>query len=236
MREARARRRLTVFVAVLAAGLLLSGCGQRTGYAEQAAVPERLERDGTTITVGNPDAEVTVHLYEDLRCPVCEEFEERGAGPALDEMVLGGDVRVQYTLASFLDDRLGGAGSEKAANALRAALEAQRFTEYHEVLYANQPEEAVDGYTDAYLLELASKVPGLRSPTFDSAVKNMKYRAFVTASQTSFDSAAESTPTAYINDRQIPETRSGLLYDDSIFVELVREIQRDPVWWRSVKL
>ncbi|GAA5016690.1 hypothetical protein GCM10023335_42640 [Streptomyces siamensis] len=51
--------------------------------------------------------------------------------------------------ASFLDDRVGGSGSKRAVNALRAALEEGKFVEYHEVLYANQPEESVDGCTDA---------------------------------------------------------------------------------------
>lgn len=54
----------------------------------------------------------------------------------------------QYTLASFLDDGVGGSGSKKAVNALRAALKEGKFLEYHEVLYLNQPEESVDGYTE----------------------------------------------------------------------------------------
>ncbi|MFF6804186.1 DsbA family protein [Streptomyces sp. NPDC012616] len=83
-------------------------------------------------------------------------------------------VRAEYTLASLLDDRVGGTGSKKAVNALRAAVEEGRFVEYHEVLYANQPEESTDGYTDAYLLQLAGKVKGLRGPEFDAAVRSMK--------------------------------------------------------------
>ncbi|MEV4427554.1 thioredoxin domain-containing protein [Streptomyces sp. NPDC049602] len=144
-----------------------------------------------------------------------------------------GDVRIQYTLASFLDDRLGGTGSKKAVNALRAALEADRFTEYHKVLYANQPEEAVDGYTDAYLLELAEQVPGLRSPGFDSAVKTMKYRSFVEASEGAHELAADGTPTAYIDDKRIPEANSGLLYDGELLHQVVREVRRDPDGWRA---
>jgi hypothetical protein len=98
-------------------------------------------------------------------------------------------TRTEYTLASFLDDRAGGRGSKKAVNALRAALERGKFVEYHEVLRAHQPEESTDGYTDACLLELAGKVKGLRSPEFNAAVKNMKYRSFVTASQKAYERA-----------------------------------------------
>lgn len=88
------------------------------------------------------------------------------------------------------------------------------------MLYANQPAEAVDGFTDAYLL---------RGPAFDSAVKTMKYRTFVTASQKVFDgSAAEGTPTAVINDVVIPELYYGLLFDPSLFETFLEQVGKDP--------
>ncbi|MFF1678245.1 hypothetical protein ACFVYG_19675 [Streptomyces sp. NPDC058256] len=51
------------------------------------------------------------------------------------------------------------------------------------MLYQNQPEEVVDGFTEAYLLELVGEVDGLRGQAFHSAVKTMKYRDFVTKSE-----------------------------------------------------
>lgn len=59
-------------------------------------------------------------------------------------------------MASFLDPRLGGSGSKKAVNALRAALEERKFADCHVVLCQNQPPEKVDGFTDPRLLQLAS--------------------------------------------------------------------------------
>ncbi|WP_308122268.1 thioredoxin domain-containing protein [Streptomyces sp. WAC04114] len=157
--------------------LALAGCGQSSGapperrpaFGSMEDLPEKLGKDGTTIMVGDPDAKVKVHLYEDLRCPVCEQFETSGGGPQLRKAMLERTATAQYTLASFLDDGVGGSGSKKAVNALRAALKEGKFLEYHEVLYLNQPEESVDGYTDAYLLKLAGQVEGLRSTAFDAA-------------------------------------------------------------------
>ncbi|MFJ9149180.1 thioredoxin domain-containing protein [Streptomyces sp. NPDC102270] len=131
-------------------GAVLAGRGQRgtpleDAYSSLESVPEKLGPDGTTITVGNPHAPVTVHLYVDPRCPVREEFESTGAGPELREATVRGEARTECTLASFLDDRLGGSGSKKAVNALRAALAQGRFAEYHQVLHGHQPEEAEDG-------------------------------------------------------------------------------------------
>ncbi|MDX3457317.1 thioredoxin domain-containing protein [Streptomyces sp. ME02-8801-2C] len=224
---------------------LVAGCGQRykdsQPYESLAQTPEKLAPNGTTILVGDQTAEVTVHLYEDMRCPFCEEFETTGAGPELQRAVLRREVKVEYTLASFLDDRVGGSGSKKAANALRAALDSDRFAEYHEVLYANQPEEEVDGFTDARLLELAGQVEGLRTPAFESAVKTMKYRSFVTAAERAYEAVGDEpgkgpgTPTAVINDVRVPEELGGVLYDSKVFVKLLRAIQENPGEWQSYK-
>ncbi|MGJ5980910.1 DsbA family protein [Streptomyces scabiei] len=239
------RRRRTAVVVAVALGLLVAGCGQRANrdeprvaYKELRDVPEALDEDGTTIRVGDPEAPVTVHLYEDPRCPYCEEFEQTGGGPAARERTLGRTVVTEYTLASFLDGKLGGSGSERAVNALRAALEKGKFAEYHAVLYDNQPEEAVDGFTDARLLKLADEVDGLRGPAFDSAVRTMKYRDFVSRSEKAYERAGGSenpggpgTPTAAINGRRIVEMYGAVLYDRSMFDRLLKTVEQDPMAW-----
>ncbi|MGW1541732.1 DsbA family protein [Streptomyces sp. NPDC002309] len=221
-------------------GMSLAGCGRTAPYRSLEEVPEKLAADGTTIVVGDPSAAVVVRLYEDPRCPACEEFETSGAGPELRDATVLRDAVTEYTLASFLDDRVGGSGSKKAVNALRAALEEGRFAEYHKVLYDNQPEESVDGFTDARLLELAGQVDGLRGPAFDSAVKGMKYRAFVTASEKAYERAGgkkepegPGTPTAVINDVRIPMEYNGLLFDGAVFTDLLAEIRDAPGTWRE---
>lgn len=126
----------------------------------------------------------------------------------------------------------------KAVNALRAALEKGKFAEYHAVLYDNQPEEAVDGFTDAYLLKLADEVDGLRGPAFDSAVRTMKYRDFVSRSEKAYERAGGSenpggpgTPTAAINGRRIVEMYGAVLYDRSMFDRLLKTVEQDPMAW-----
>jgi protein-disulfide isomerase len=251
--------RVAVTLTAALVGVALAGCGQRdnpvqaddgatadaaavTAYGSFEELPEKLGADGTTITVGDPKAPVAVHLYEDPRCPVCEEFESTGGGPAVRSATVRREVRTEYTLASFLDDRLGGSGSKKAVNALRAALAEGRFAEYHDVLYNNQPEEVVDGFTDAHLLELAEQVDGLRGPAFDSAVKTMKYRAFVAASEKAYEKAGgkedprgPGTPTAMINDVRIPAQYNFLIFDPTALRELLDRIREQPGSWdRSV--
>ncbi|WP_405896202.1 DsbA family protein [Streptomyces sp. NBC_00727] len=106
-------------------------------YQSPEDLPERRDADGTTIAVGDPEARSTVQVYEDPRCPVVEEFEQTGA-TALQGLLLEGKVKAKYTFASFKDDRLGGDGSKRVVNALRAALEKGMFVEYHAVLFATR--------------------------------------------------------------------------------------------------
>ncbi|WP_406104669.1 DsbA family protein [Streptomyces sp. NBC_01003] len=226
MLRGRGRRAaISVLVAALT-GALAVGCGRGSSggdatdakkperFASSGQLPEHLAADGTTVVVGSSKADTVVRLYEDLRCPVCRDFEEDGGAGALRKMTLHGEVRTEYTLASFLDDRLGGKGSKKAANALRAALEKGKFVEYHDLLFQEQPEEAVDGYTDAFLLRMASRVKGLRGPEFDAAVKGMKYRSFVTASEKAFEAdKASGTPAFAVNGTLLKEDRRNLMFD-----------------------
>lgn len=202
-------------------------------YTQLDDVPEQVDPDGTTIWVGDPEAPVIVHLYEDPRCPYCKEFETTGAAPVLTKWALQHKVKVSYTMASFLDGRLGGNGSKKAVNALRAAVEEGKFAEYHTVLYENQPSEEVDGYTTARLLQLASKVKGLRTPAFDAAVKSMKYQGFVNSSQKVYAAAGHynghtgpGTPTAEVLGYRIPVEYSGILLDADLFEKYLADIIR----------
>jgi protein-disulfide isomerase len=190
-----------------------------------AALPARLEADGTTITVGDPAAPKTVHIYEDPRCPICKAF-ETASGPQLAALAKAGDIKLQYTLASFLDDNLKGSGSKKAAGALRASVEAGTgaFATYHELLYANQPEEQVDGFTDAYLLKLAGDVKGLRGGAFDTAVKKQSYADFVAASEEAFvKSGATGTPYVKIDGEAVSQADLQKLFDPASFAALLRQ-------------
>ncbi|MFF3640900.1 DsbA family protein [Streptomyces sp. NPDC002564] len=193
-------------------------------YADVDDLPEKLAADGTTVMVGDPGAATAVQVYSDPRCPVVEEFESTGAR-ALREMTLRHKIRTEYTLASFRDDRVGGDGSKRAVNALRAALERGKFAAYYDVLFENMIEnEMAGGYTTASLLELADQIPGLRNKTFDAAVRTMKYERFVAASQTAYEKAGgdkeprgPGTPTVAVNDARLRGTLRGLLFDQELF-------------------
>lgn len=172
---------------------------------------------GGVITVGDPKAAHTVKLYEDARCPICKKFEESGA-QALVEPVAEGKVKVEYTLASFLDKNLGGSGSVNAANAMRASVEAGKFPQFHAAVFANQPEsETEDAYTPAFLLKIADKVDGLRGAEFDKAVQKGTYKKWVGEAMQAFsDDGMQGTPTVVIDGKK---AESDSLFDQDAFAK-----------------
>lgn len=173
-------------------------------------LPSRLESDGTTILVGDPSAPHTLTLDEDPRCPVCKQFENTN-GAQITALARAGKVNLKYTMASFLDRNLGGGGSKRAVNALRAAVPVNGFEALHALIYAHQPAETTDGLTVDYLLELASKVPGLRSPWFDAAVRGQMFSDFVSSSENAFlHSGATGTPTVKIDGQGVPGNGQAL--------------------------
>lgn len=172
---------------------------------------------GGVITVGDPKAAHTVKLYEDARCPICKKFEESGA-QALVKPVAEGKVKVEYTLASFLDKNLGGSGSVNAANAMRASVEAGKFPQFHAAVFANQPEsETEDAYTPAFLLKIADKVDGLRGAEFDKAVQEGTYKKWVGEAMQAFsDDGMQGTPTVVIDGKK---AESNSLFDQDAFAK-----------------
>lgn len=182
-----------------------------------AGVPASVK--GGVITVGDPKAKHTVKVYEDPRCPFCKKFEDGGA-QALVKPVADGKVKVEYTIASFLDKNLGGSGSVNAANALRASVEAGKFPQFHAAVFANQAEEETeDAYTPAFLLKIADKVDGLRGGAFDKAVTNGTYKKWVGEAMDAFSAdGVQSTPTVFIDGKKAGGGGNGL-YEQGAFAE-----------------
>ncbi|MBT2402604.1 MULTISPECIES: thioredoxin domain-containing protein [unclassified Streptomyces] len=201
----------SIAVAVTAAVVVTNVWGNAPRYAAADDLPESLAADGTTVLVGAPDAKVTLRVYEDMSCPSAREYETEGAGPGIRTAVLNGEINTEYRLASFLD-RDSGDSSKKAANALRAALEQGKFAAFHQVLFASPAPPG--GYTDAVLLERAGEVKGLRGHAFDSAVKEMKYAAWVTASERAYEEAGNpGTPTVEVNGHRLKDEDRWVLYE-----------------------
>ncbi|MDI2127880.1 DsbA family protein [Yinghuangia seranimata] len=215
-----ARRRRAAIVSAAVAGVLAiavtvgivvgkhnasSSSSDDTAGRPLVAPPGSSGPNQTVLTDGRPDAPAVLTVYEDFRCPYCHKVETE-LGPTIRELVDAGRVRVEYHIASFLDDRLSGSGSRRAANAAACAQAAGKFRPFHDTLFANQPDdEEDDAFGDrSHLLDLAAKVDGLRSPAFDGCVNDATYAPWVKAVQADFNARKiGGTPTVLLNGRPL---------------------------------
>lgn len=193
-----------VLAVVAAVGIVVKDTSGESAGGPAAAPSGTVGGAGLAVPVGATDAPSTLTVYEDFRCPACDGFEKTFRS-TVHSLTDSGKLRVEYHLVRLIDGNLGGSGSLRSANAAACAQAAGRFRPYHDVLYDNQPEETDDALADnGRLLELAGRVPGLRTGSFTSCVRNGRYDGWVARSQAAFAKAGfDSTPTVLLNGRSV---------------------------------
>lgn len=204
-KAAERRRRVTmwttvaVVVVLVAAGLIgwavLSRQDKAT--ASKLTVPPGTVDGGTAWAFGS--GPVKVDIYEDFLCPICDNF-EKATGPTVKQLVTQKKITVQYHTVSILDRSSNGTKySTRAAGAAAAAAIDGKFLEYHDALYANQPEEGSNGLDNAKLIDLGKSV-GLTSDAFVNAVNKETYDPWVATVTDQFAQRGYTgTPTIVVN-------------------------------------
>lgn len=236
---AKRRQRIVVSVSAVAVVALIGGAvlavtsakndAKPSGRAGSTAlvVPANATGDGgTVVTYGKADAPHTMEVYEDFRCPVCKHFEAAN-GATTAKLTEDGQIKVQYHLAAFLDKNLGGNGSHAALAAAGAALNegVDKFKAFHDVLYANQPDEREDGFGDVnHLLDLAGQVPGLKTDAFVKAVKDGTYEPWADKVAATFnDSGVTGTPTVKVDGKTVTLFTGNAVVSPEQFTAQVRQ-------------
>lgn len=151
------------------------------------------------LVIGPDDAPREVVIYEDFLCPFCGQL-ERETGDELAALAADGDVQVDYrpfTLLSRVGDY-----SARAVSALGVVLEEsgpEVAKEFHDALYADQPEESAETFPDAeWLIDKAVEAgaveadvrPGIEAGENDFARG---------ATQEALDAGVSGTPTVVID-------------------------------------
>lgn len=212
------RRQILVGGGVIATLAVLAGVAvavvklNQPSYWEAAADKKLVKpanssgKNGTSIVVGKSSATHTLKVYEDLRCPICAQFEQT-SGDQVQALAKDGTYKISYTMGAFLDNSLGqGQGSKNALSALGAALNVSTdaFTAYHKVLYSKavHPEETTDAFgSDANLIKYAQKVPALKNnKAFQKDVKDGTYDKWALTMDEQFSADGISgTPTVKLD-------------------------------------
>jgi protein-disulfide isomerase len=208
------RRRITLWTSLGVVVLLIvvGGFGWMVATSQETAktagltTPSVAVDEGTAFAVGT--GPVKIDIYEDFICPACGQF-EAGAGATIDQLVAANKVTVQYHPIAILDHTTSTEYSTRSAAASAAAAQGGKFSEYHEVLFANQPEEGTAGLDDAKLIELGKSV-GLTDAAFAEAIDKGTYKAWATkVTDTAAARGINGTPTVLVGgkalDRPTPE-------------------------------
>ncbi|MDR1354661.1 MAG: DsbA family protein [Propionibacteriaceae bacterium] len=128
----------------------------------QQIVPPNLNADASALIV-NPQADAALPLltlHADYQCPICRQAETIW-GETITTLVEQGRIRVEHAVRSFLDVSLRTDSSRRAAVAASCADTVGAFAGYHAAVFAGQPAQEGDGYTDQQLRETFAAQAGI---------------------------------------------------------------------------
>ena len=163
-------------------------------------------------TLGNPQAKVTLVMYEDFQCPFCGAVAGSESSASLiqslkqrdptwtpfipgiiNDYVKNGSVQFVYRDWAFL-----GPESIKASEAADCAGDQSKFWEFHDYLYAHQSGENQGNFSDPKLKSFAKDL-GLNTTDFDKCLDSGKYTQAVADSRTEGTTAGVTgTPKGFI--------------------------------------
>lgn len=167
-------------------------------YADPAHKP-------TALAYGPASAPHTLTVFEDFRCPFCKAL-ETGSASVYKSYAAAGTLRVLFHPVTLIDaNDPGSTGSLWSGAASVCAAAVGKFDEYHDALYANQPDESTDAYSDtAKLIAVAKQVPGLDTPSFESCVTADTYKGLVQQNMADFNTLkVNATPTLMLDGKKL---------------------------------
>jgi len=185
-----------------------------SGQATTAAPDEDGTASGTgtstadslgTPVAGDPDADVTVAVYEDFACPHCKTFNEDVYPQLQSAYVEPETIRYEHHDLPIPVDETVSWQAPSAARAVQATVGDESFYEYAHLLFANQRSLGPDTYAS-----LAGEV-GADGERVRSAAVNRRYDETIRADrQAGIDRGVEGTPTAFVNGEEVTATYDAL--------------------------
>jgi protein-disulfide isomerase len=146
---------------------------------------------------------VRVTLYEDFLCPGCGALEQT-AGSFLSGAVESGEIEIEYRPYSFLLQQSTNEYSQRAWNAAACVYDAsgaKAFKDFHDILFANQPEEGGPGPEDDELIAFAEQagVTGI-----DECIDKRTFNRWIEdAREQGLDDGVTGTPTIRIDGKDV---------------------------------
>jgi protein-disulfide isomerase len=222
------RRQRTVVGGVVAAVVLVVAVvavvlvqTHRTSTSASAAVPANTTDGGYAFQVGNADAKVTLDMYEDFQCPNCKNLEDN-SGATIDQLVAAGTVKVRYHGMAFLNTSKNDQYSTRSLNAaavVASTAGADAYEKFHQLLFANQPEESGSGLTDDELISYAQQA-GATGATVEKDIRDLTYEDWTkNATDQASKDGVTGTPTVFVNGKALANATTATPADITAAVQ-----------------
>lgn len=122
-----------------------------------------------------------IQMYVDYLCPICGQFEATN-GEYITSLLENGKTTVEIHPISILDRLAQGSKySTRSANAAAcvANYSPNQFYDFHNLLFANQPEENTTGLSDDELIDLAAQAAPDAESDLSSCIRDQEFKAWV---------------------------------------------------------
>ncbi len=206
-----------VVALVVAVGLILVNRPRDAGAPIVAAEPIPASIPLTGMTMGDPDAPLSVVEWGDYQCPGCGIFAREVFPRLIDDYIEPGAMTFEYRPFSFLGEE-----SFRAAEAALCAEDQGAFWPYHETLFLNQHGENLNAFSNERLKQIAASL-NLDAGAFNSCLDSGQKRAVVDASAA--DARANgitSTPSIIVNGALLPNWQDWDQVKSFLDAELTR--------------
>lgn len=154
-----------------------------------------------TLVAGAP----TLDIYEDFQCPACAQFEQVMGG-TIDDLAKQGKVKLVYHLKTIIDANMGTEHSLTMGNAALCAADAGTWQPFHDLVFANQPAQEGQGWTDAQTKGFAEKsgISGAALDTWSTCVEERTYAKYIESTEdASAKAGITGTPTVLLGGEKV---------------------------------
>lgn len=195
-----------VVVVIIAIILVATGSGKKnapaptssaakTAATEVISLLQGIPQSG--ITLGNPNAPVTIQYFGDLECPFCKQFTLSALPTVIKKYVRTGKVKIEYhSMQTATREKETFQTQQVAA---LAAGKQNLMWHYLELFYHEQGEEDSGYVTESYLQGLAAQVPGLNLSDWSTARNDPAYaNAVIADAQAANQNGFTGTPSFMI--------------------------------------
>jgi protein-disulfide isomerase len=160
------------------------------------------------MSIGDPNAPVTIDVFEDFQCPACQFFAESVQPQIVTYLVDTGKARLVFHNYPFIDGdgAFNGGESDRAANASMCANEQNRFWDMEAIIYANWNGENQGNLSNQKLKAMAESI-ALDTDAFNACFDDNKYQDQIQADfELGQEMGVSGTPSVFVNGAKVGQT------------------------------